>query len=94
VAGIVIQADLTLSVTAKSVACEQVTREPSAVRHVRVKGRSGNFVDTATSLEITEYWPWHMVSIAQINADDSGGGREGFGGVMKPMNVGGGNSSG
>jgi hypothetical protein len=35
-----------------------------------------------------------MVSTAQINADESGGGREGFGGVMKPINVGGGNSSG
>ena len=34
------------------------------------------------------------MSTAQINADESGGGREGLSGVMKPINFGGGKSSG
>lgn len=66
------------------------TVAPDAVRAVMLHGVVGSFKRVTRSFDMTEYCPWHIVSMAQTCADDSGGGFGVLTGTRKALNLGGG----
>ncbi len=88
--GKLIQAPRTNTVTAKVAIDVHVTTAPEAVRALMLHGLVGRFKRAVRSFEMTEYCPWHMVSMAHTCADDNGGGFEEPTGTRKALNLGGG----
>lgn len=88
--GRLIQAPTTKTVTAKVAIDVHVTTAPDAVRALMLHGLVGRFSRAVMSFEMTEYCPWHIVSMAHTCADDNGGGFDEPTGTRKALNLGGG----
>ena len=66
-----------------------LTKAPVAVREVRENELVGNLNFVTSDREMTEYSPWHIVSMAHTCAFSNGGAESGGLATRKPMNFGG-----